>query len=216
MKSGKCISQFPLFLILGLAVLLCLCVSGEASAAIAKISGFKGKALIQSGVDIVPITHIGQEINVGDFVQTENGEVEIFFNDGAMLKVSPYTTTMIQEASEESDVWIFKMIRPTRRVTCFVGKLWFKSGSSNKKLFMQSPSAVAGIRGSEGDFGFNPDPAKLQTFLNMYAGEVDSTVGNIIKGFFENPGMTAAPQSIVYHTLETAYAHTVETAADHW
>ena len=108
MKSKKCISRFALLLIFGLAVLLCCSI--EASAAIAKISGFTGKALLHSGADIMLITRIGQEINVGDFVQTENGEAEITFNDGAMLKVSPYTKTMIQEASEESGAWIFKTV----------------------------------------------------------------------------------------------------------
>jgi len=211
MKSKKCISQFVLLLIFGLTVLLCC--STEASAAIAKISGFTGKALLHSGADIMLISRIGQEINVGDFVQTENGEAEITFNDGAMLKVSPYTKTMIQEASEESGAWIFKTIQATRRLTCFVGKLWFKSGSSNRRLMMQSPTAVVGIRGSEGDFGFNPDPARLQTFLNIYVGEVVTVAGSIIRGFFENPGITAAQKSTVYQQLETAYARVVATAA---
>jgi hypothetical protein len=112
---------------------------------------------------------------------------------------------MIQERDEESGFWVFKTKKATRRVTVYVGKIWHKSGVSDKRNFVQTPTAVCGLRGSDGDFGY--DPVKLASYLNMYSGEA-AVVGTVIRGFFDNPGITAAQKSAVYQALANAYTKT--------
>ena len=90
-----------------------------------------------------------------------------------------------------------------RRVTCFVGKLWFKSGASKRKNYLQTPTAVCGLRGSNADVGYNP--AELQSLLNIYAGEA-AVVGTFMQGFFNDPGISAAKKSEVFNQLKAAVA----------
>jgi len=199
---------FVLAVLLLLPVWLCLLtVPSEAGATIAKVKSFTGDVIIQSGEEITKLKQVNHVLNNGDYIMTKQGEAEVIFDDGAVMKLNPFSKTMVQEREEESGVWLFKTKKAARRVTVFVGKLWFKSGVSDKRNFLQTPTAVCGLRGSDGDFGFNP--TTLQTFLNMYSGEA-AVVGSVIKGFFDNPGASAAQKSAVYQALAKAYEKTVQ------
>jgi hypothetical protein len=167
---------------------------------IAQISGFEGEVIVQSGTEIFRLSQSGLRLDDGDRIQTGQGEVQILFNDGAVMKIRPFTNTMIQEREEKSGFQIFKTKREVRRITCFVGKLWFKSGASKRKIYLQTPNAVCELRGSEGDIGFD----NCNTYLNMYTGEAD-VLGNVIKGSFMDPGIDAATKNRVYHRLTKAY-----------
>lgn len=180
-----------------------------AAAAIGKIASFKGDVVLQSGTSISKVTKINIPINDGDSVTTREGEVSITFNDGAVIKVNPFTSMQLQERQEQRGTWIFKTSQMTRRITCMVGKLWFKSGASPTKNYLQSPTAIAGIRGSDGDFGFD----NVNTYLNMYSGDA-AVIGNVIRGFFENPGIDAATKNSVYQSLQRAYQQTVQAQAE--
>ncbi|MBU2622307.1 MAG: DUF4524 domain-containing protein [Proteobacteria bacterium] len=190
----------------GLMLFLIMIVlfSGTAYAAVplAKVTIFTGEAVVLSGADTTRVSMVGQELNEGDRVQTKQGMVQVTFNDGAILKLSPFTSALIQEREEESGILIFKTKKAVRRVTCFIGKMWFKSGASKMANYLQTPTAVMGIRGSDADFGFD----NLNTYLNMYSGEA-AVVGKVMRGFFENPGIDAATKSAVYRSLEKAYVN---------
>ena len=101
----------------------------DAAAPIAKISSFKGEVILLSGNEIIDIK-TGQPLINGDKIQTKKGEVEIEFNDGALMKVREFSSSMIQEKEEETGWWVFKARKTVRRMTCLVGRLWFKSGRS--------------------------------------------------------------------------------------
>jgi len=195
-----------LFSIVLLAFLFTL-GAGGADAAIAKVTSVKGGVVVNQAGNISDVTAPGLALNDGDQLLTRDGEVQVTFNDGAILKLNPYSKSMIQERKETSGA-IFKTTENARRVTCYVGKLWFKSGASKTKNYLQSPTAVAGLRGSDADFGYIPE--RLQTLLNMYSGSA-AVIGNVLRGFFQNPGITAAQKSTVYQNLEKAYALTQET-----
>ncbi len=186
-----------------LTLVMCIFFMGSttfaSSPVIAKVDSFKGKAVIMSEAKIIPITQVGQVLKHGDRIQTENGTVKILFDDGAIVKVNAFTSTMIQEQDETIGFAFWKKKRSVRRVTCFIGKLWFKSGMSKRKNFLQTPTAVCGVRGSDGDLGFDG----IQTYLNMYHGETDN-IGNVLIGFFENPGQHVAEGSDVYKSLQEA------------
>ncbi len=178
------------------------CRKANASPAIAKVTEFKGSALIMSGTTIRPITRTGLPLKAGDRIQTKEGSVEVVFNDGAIINVHSYTSTMIEEQEETVGFGFWKKKVSVRRVTCFIGKLWFKSGLSKvveRKNYLQTPTAVCGLRGSDGDIGFDG----IQTYLNMYSGDAD-TVGDVLIGFFENPGAYVAETSEVYNSLSQA------------
>ena len=85
----------------------------QAAKPIAKVTSFKGQFLIQSGTEMVPVRRVGQYLYTGDRVQTKNGQVQVTFNDGALIKVSPYSNTLIQEREEKSGFWAFKSRKPS-------------------------------------------------------------------------------------------------------
>lgn len=170
-----------------------------AANAVAKITSFKGEVVILSDTKLTAVTQAGPALNEGDSVQTKQGEAEVTFNDGSVMKLNPFTNAMIQEREEESGWWLFKSRNSVRRLTVFVGKLWFKSGASQKKNYLQTPTAVCGLRGSESELGYD----NVKSFLNVIAGGAD-TIGQFVRGEFENPGMRAAVGNQVYQALVTA------------
>ncbi len=196
MKAGNPIPWAFIFLV-GSALFTGGAVEAEAS--IAKVSRFTGEVIVQSGERIASLRAAEYLLNDGDLVQTKEGEVEILFNDGAILKLNPYSNAMIQERTEEGGFWIFKTKQEARRITCLLGKLFFQSGVAGKRNYLQTPTAVAGIRGSSGDIGFD----NLNSYLHMYTGEA-AVLGNMIRGFFQNPGISAAEKSAVYQALARA------------
>jgi hypothetical protein len=187
------------FLVLCIGVFLFTSQTYAAASPIAKVSSFTGEALIQSDTNVFRVTKIGQILNDGDRIQTKDGEVQITFNDGALMKIRPFTNTMIQEREEKSGFWLFKTKKLVRRMTVFVGKLWFKSGVSKRKIFLQTPTAVCGVRGSELEAGFN----NVQSLLNVIAGLVDK-VGPWREGPFADPGAVEAFKNKVYTALAKA------------
>jgi hypothetical protein len=170
-----------------------------AAAPIAKISSFKGEVIVQSQNNILPLTQAGQILMEGDRIQTKEGEVEITFNDGAVMKVRPFTSTLIQEREEESGWWIFKTKKAVRRVTVLVGKFWFKSGASKRKNYIQTPTAVCGLRGSIVEAGND----NVNNLLNILEGTGEK-LGLWTEGAFGDPGSGAATANPQYTALAAA------------
>ncbi len=175
---------------------------------IARISGFEGEVIVLSDTRIIKVTQSGVPLNKGDRIQTKQGKAEIIFDDGAVMKLNSFTNAMIQERKEKEGWFVFGTKKAARRITCFVGKLWFKSGSSKTKTYLQTPSAVCGLRGSDADIGFD----NVNTYLNMYTGQA-KVVGNVLKGFFGNPGSSAAQKSRAYRSLAKAHKAAVQAEA---
>jgi hypothetical protein len=189
--------------------ILALAASSHAATPIAKITQFKGEVLIVSGGQLSKVTSVGQPINDGDTVQTKNGETQITFNDGALMTIRPYTSTVIQETQEEKGWFLFKAKDLVRRITCQVGNLWFKSGTSGAKNYLQSPTAVCGLRGSISEFGYN----NVMTYLNQteggsdLMGPIQKVSGDFFKGLQAN-AQQYADQNVVYNKLNDAYSKT--------
>ena len=190
-------------LLSGLIGLFLLCPLSGAYASIARVTSFTGDAVILSGANTIKLSQLGQTINTSDKIQTKQGTAQLAFTDGAVLKINPHTTTMVQERMEESGALMFKTKKMSRRITVFVGKVWFKSGVSDRRNYLQSPTAVCDLRGSDGDFGYD----NLNTYINMYSGEAAVT-GRVLRQFFQDPGVTAAQRNEVYQKLSQAYEQT--------
>jgi hypothetical protein len=132
--------------------------------------------------------------------------VQITFNDGALMSIRPYTNTMIQETQEETGWFLFKAKDLVRRITCQVGNLWFKSGASVGKNYLQSPTAVCGLRGSAADFGFN----NVMTHFRQIEGgsELLGPVQRVTEDFFKSLQANAqqyANENKLYHKLNAAF-----------
>lgn len=191
------------FVLLGI---FALAASTYAATPVAKITQFKGEVLIVSGEQLSKVTSVGQPINDGDAVQTKDGEAQITFNDGALMTIRPYTSTVIQEAEEEKGWFLFKAKDLVRRITCQVGNLWFKSGASARKNYLQSPTAVCGLRGSATEWGYN----NVMTYMNQTAGGSDllGPVQKVTEAFFKGLQENAqqfAGQNPVYNKVNDAY-----------
>lgn len=193
-------SKLKVMFVLFVACMSVFIIANGAIAAkpIAKITASKGEVFVLSGTEFKEITQ-GILLNDGDKIQTKNGEAEITFDDGAVMKIYPFTASMIQEKEEEAG-WLFKTKTTARRLTALVGKLWFKSGSSNKKNILQTPSAVCGLRGSENAWGYD----NMNSYLHQISGEVD-TMGNWLRGVFETPGPKAALANNLYTAMVNAF-----------
>ena len=200
-------------ILLAISLLLCMGIcffafQAHAAKPVAKVSGFEGEVIVRSDAMVYKIDRIFLVLKDGDHIQTKDSEAQITFNDGAVMKIRPFSSIMIQEREEKSGFLFFKVKKAVRRITCFVGKLWFKSGLSDKMNYLQTPTAVCGIRGSEGDIGYD----NVNTYLNMYAGDAD-VLGNVIKGFFEDPGIDEATKNTIYQALADAYGKAQEAEA---
>jgi len=178
---------------------------------IAKITRFEGVVIIQTKGNIFDLKKVGQTLMDGDRVQTKKGSAEIVFNDGAVMKISPWSSALINEREEESGFWFWKTKKAVRRLTVFVGKLWFKSGASKRKNYLQTPTAVCGLRGTEGWAGFN----NIESLLTFPAENYETIVGvwRQVKAVFEsNP--TTAGGSTAYTGLDEAKAAFDAAATD--
>lgn len=185
-------------------VVLCFCLVLGASMTfgveIGKVEKYQGIARILSGDKVSEITAVGQAVSSGDKIQTEQGEVEIKLNDGAEIKVKPFSVVSTVEKQETKGVF-FKTTEDARRVTAHVGKAYFKSAgpAGTKKNYLQTPTAVCALRGSSADFGNN----NQQSFLQMYTGE-SSTRGNFQNGNVPDSNNALAMVNEVFKAIDAA------------
>ncbi len=184
------------------ALFFCLffCTSVTFGVEIGKVEKFQGIARILSGDKVSDITAVGQAVSSGDKIQTEQGEVEVKLNDGAQIKVKPFSVVSMVEKQETKGVF-FKTTEDARRVTAHVGKAYFKSAgeSGTKKNYLQTPTAVCALRGSEADFGSQGS----QSFLQMYSGEA-STRGNFQGGNVPDSNSALAMVNEVFKAIDAA------------
>ena len=70
---------------------------------IAQISGFEGEVIVQSDTKSFRVTELGLTLKDGDRIQTKQGEAKIVFNDGAVIKIMSFASTIIQERKEKGN-----------------------------------------------------------------------------------------------------------------
>ncbi len=182
--------------------------NARAAKTIASLTSFKGEVIVLSSIGI-PETRTGMPLIDGDRIQTKWGEAEITFNDGAVMRVGTCSSTMIQEIKEKRGWWIFKAKKEVRRLTVYVGRVWFESGSSKKKNFLQTPTAVCEVRGSIVVWGTD----LINNYLNTIEGVCEVT-GPVIKGYFADFSPDVAGKSAVYNKIMNAKNATDAAAAD--
>jgi len=84
---------------------------------VAEVTAFEGDVIVLTDSKAVRVEMAGHPLNEGDLIQTKEGSTEVTFADGAIITISPYTTTRIQVKQEETGFWIFKTKGTVRRIT---------------------------------------------------------------------------------------------------
>jgi hypothetical protein len=140
------------------AVFLCLFLLTATTAAaspIAKIAKLSGDAFLVSEGVKTALTAPGAALLNGDLVQTQEGQVDVLFNDGFRLTVHAWSTSLIEVQEETS--FFTRVKSRVRRISLMVGKIWIKSSKSKTKSYLQTPTAVCALRGTEGYMAVMPE-----------------------------------------------------------
>jgi hypothetical protein len=77
------------------------CLSSRDFAGIARVAEFTGEAVILSGFNMDEVKTPGQSVKGGDMVQTQQGAVQLAFDNGTLLKINPYTTVTAQDRAQD-------------------------------------------------------------------------------------------------------------------
>jgi len=193
------ISRIPFMFLALLPMAFLFASHADASKPIALVFSAQGEVIVQSG-EIFMITEPALQLKDGDRIQTKQGRATIHFEDGAVMKISPFSHITIRQREEKNGFWIFKPKRTVRRITCVVGKLWFKTGVSKRRNYLQTPTAACGVRGSALEVGYN----NVESLLNVITGAVDK-MGVWKEGAFTEPGEAVALKNRAYRALLKAY-----------
>ena len=148
----------PRFKTLGLFLALLLGMSFLTSQAhtakpIGKITGLKGEVILLSGREFKEV-RIGHPVFHSDWIQTMDGEVDVQFHDGALLRVKKFSSTIIRER-EETISRFSGAKKLFRRITCFAGTLILKMERAfnydRERIanYFQSSNTVSGVRGTK-------------------------------------------------------------------
>lgn len=171
--NTRCMIRFSLFF--AIIWFMATASIAHAVAPIARITEFRGDVVLLSGETFREVK-VGRIIYHDDWIQTEKGEVEIEFNDGALLKIREYSSIVIRERMErrESRSRAKSLVR---RITCFVGSIIFKRGKNKENNYLQAPMFLAGVRGTR--FGVE-SPEKVT--IDWEAGPPGEISGDIKVG----------------------------------
>ena len=176
--NTRCMIRFSIFSVI--IWFMAAAPIAHALTPIARITGFGGDVVLLSGQTFKEVK-VGRIIYHDDWIQTEKGEVEIEFNDGALLKIREYSSIVIRERMERLD----KRSRAkslVRRITCFVGSIIFKRGKNKENNYLQAPMFLAGVRGTR--LGVE-SPKKVT--IDWEAGPAGEIFGDIKVGLVPAP-----------------------------
>jgi hypothetical protein len=141
-----------LFLVASVGIFF-LASQAHTSKPIGKITSLKGEVILLSGRDIKKV-RIGHPVFHSDWIQTMEGEVDVQFRDGSLLRVKQFSSTIIRERKETLSR--FSGAKKTfRRITCFAGTLVvkmeraFNFDKERIANYLQSGNTVSGVRGTK-------------------------------------------------------------------
>jgi len=188
--------------------LLLVCLAGlllwtasqaHAQSTIAMVSDFSGTVILASGQQMTQVSQPRQPIASQDLLMTRAGTARITFGDGATLDLPSYSLIQIRQGLEAQGKLTAEK-EPVRRITLFVGKMSFKSGSSPIRNCLQTPTASATLSGTEANVGFD----NVSSYLQLLSGQAQ-TLGNLVRSTCENPGVSAAEKNELFQQLSAAW-----------
>jgi hypothetical protein len=146
---------------------------------------------VQSG-DLFEL-FIGDFVENGDTIITEaDGRVELETPEGALLYIEPGTVFQYLEKTTENG--------SESSIHLALGKITYKlSGKSDREPVFSTPSAVAGVRGTEFDLIARPDGA---TLVLVYEGLVEVQNDSSVVELAENTGVEVVPGVLMGEPFE--------------
>lgn len=170
-----------ILLLLGCMIIAFLATPAfSADAPIAKLTSFSGTVIVKSQGSWAIDPEENLPLYSLDKVVTRVGTAVITFNDGTVLELRNNTNLLIQEGEEEEGL-VQKTKVLKRRITMFLGKLLFRTGKGRAKNFLQTPTAVCGLRGTSGGIGIGED---FKSYIQFTTGGAVSVLG-----FIEGQGL---------------------------
>ena len=157
------------------ALLIFIC-SNSAAVNKGTIKFIEGKADILRGIQRIN-AKLGSALNSGDIINVrENSQVTINLTETGLLKISARTKFQIPKTEEIST--------KTSKITLFFGSLWVKAKklAKGESFEIKTPTATAGVRGTE--FGTDFEPANDASFdaLDSMSGDFDSSAFESVEG----------------------------------
>jgi hypothetical protein len=146
----------------GMVSMMMLLVASQAFAAVATVENPQGEVFVRalgSAPDAWKPVSQTAELNNGDSLKTGNGSCTLKYGESAWFTVDPNTSLTIQEESETQDIVLD------------LGHLRGKVDKTKtvKPFQVVTPAAVAAVRGTEVDFGFND---KGELTVDLHNGEI--------------------------------------------
>ncbi len=122
-------------------------ISSLWSQSLGELSSVKGKVTVQSGSSSAAIAKAKQKIQEGDFIVTESGsEAVLTLDTGSVIKIAASTRMRISKNTVKNDQGqSFSVGLSSGSISSKVAKL--KNSSDNFAIY--TPSAVAGVRGTD-------------------------------------------------------------------
>lgn len=173
-----------------------------AAAPVARLTDMTGQVYVEANGAWVPNPTIGMTLASEDRVVTREGEATVTFDDGAVITLAANTNTMIQQWQEEKGV-VAKAKTLKRRLTLFLGRMLFNSGSFGGDTQLATPTAVCGLRGTSGTLSVGADGAAYITFTE---GGTAYRVGDFIDGTADTLPTELADQNPVQRAALLAAA----------
>ncbi len=180
-----------------------LASQAHTSKPIGKITRLKGKVILLSGREFKEV-RIGHPIFHSDWIQTMEGEVDVQFHDGSLLRVKQFSSTIIRER-EETLNRLSGAKKIFRRITCFAGTLVLKMerafnfDKERTANFFQSSNSISGVRGTK--IGVTGTKTKID-----WEGEMPGNIqGPVSVGAVAEPTLTNLMQVPCAKALFDAY-----------
>jgi hypothetical protein len=194
------------FKILLLSLFFCICFNiipaFSAEQPIAKLVDFSGTVLIYSRGSwaVKPVKNL--VLYSMDRVVTRIGNATIYFNDGATLNIKRNSNLLIQEREEKKGLTQKARII-VRRVLLFLGKMNFRTGTSEIETRFETTKTIIGIRGTAGILSIGADG---RTYILFTEGGAKYILGDFVKGVAKDIVTELADQNPVQRATFVAKA----------
>ena len=180
-------------IILGLLLLMDSKVNAENSKDVAIVLKSKGKVSIKKIATNKWYTGSrGKRLDSGDIIKTADNSLAavMFTDDKSLIKVRDNSTVAIKGKREKKSI--------AKRIFCSVGSFWLRANKQKTKLFVETPSGVAAIKGSAAYFTITPDETKVMVTDGIF--QLWNKFGEVFVNLGETGRLTRDDKPIKYKT----------------
>ena len=176
---------------------------------IARLTNYSGTVLIKSQGNWGVQPKNGLLLYSQDRLVTRAASrATVIFNDGAVMAISSNSNLMIKEQTRTKG--FFKRYTVIeRRIRLLLGRLNFNTGQSKSQIQLETPTAVAGLRGTAGVLSIGADG---QPYIQFSEGGASFTIGQFLDGVAAEIPAEMAELHVVQRAAVVANAAAVKAA----